>query len=656
LSGFSAFAQKASRKDVLSPDEEKLLLLEKFTPTDTASVLQLPSIDFKNINVIPEYYKPAKLAEISRLKKNKQWDLFMKSLYEYVSNFGINNFIHDIDLIWQLARVAEYMGNDVLVKELYRLIIKHHRGDLQEALNYYDSITVFERPLYANIEDYYRLVERRKQIDTLRPPAKIQLDMGDEVNSEFDDYGLSIGGNDNIIYFTSNRNPRKSMYPGLVPTGQETEDIYISMKDEDDNWGPAQPFEGINTRYKEGSPCVSKDGRTIVFARCNSPDGYGNCDLFISYYQEKTKDWSEAVNLGPDVNSYAWDSHPAFSITEDTLFFSSDRKGGFGGTDIYFSVKDKKTGKWGKAQNIGPVINTRASEVSPFPHPKYNVLYFSSNGHLLNFGDFDIFKTYLLDGKWTEPKNVGPLVNGQGSEFYFTIDSQSKWLFYAKSKENLKDLDLKSFPLPMEAKPNNLIRFSGRVKEPVTGAVFEGVVTIIDRDEGVEVAPRKIRDDGSFEFELIDKRNYLLIIEGDNFFRIEELFYLDGDMERDYEAHTVHKTITFEAIDFAPNSAKLEPEMENNLHLVIDFLVTWPQFNLRITGHTDLVGSQEFNLQLSQRRADAIRAYILDYGNLSPDRVEAIGMGKLKPIKPVERTEEDRKLNRRVEFELIRNE
>jgi len=631
---------------------KKTLRAEKFKPTDTLSAINLPSITFNNINKIHDYYKPAKLAEIERLKRNKQWDDFMVKLYDYVSNFGIKNFIYDMDKVWMLARVAEAQGQMALTKDLYRVLIKHYRGDLQKALSYYDSIAHYDKTLYADIEDYYRLIEKRKQIDTLMPPKDIMLEMGDGVNSPFDDYGLTISGTqDDLIIFTSSRNQDTSKVNVLKP--KQNEDIYFSKKDlEYDEWGMAEPFKALNSAYNEGSPCMSRDGKNIVFARCNSADGLGDCDLYITT-KEGDSTWSEPKNLGKNINSYAWDSHPAFSTSGDTLFFSSARRGGFGGTDIYYAVKNEKDGSWGKAQNIGPVINTRDSEVSPYPHPKYDVLYFSSNGHLLNFGDFDIFKTYYKDNSWSEPFNVGPLVNGDGSEFYFTIDSESKWLFYAKSMEPKdENLDLQSFPLPMDAKPNSVVKFRGKIIEPTTGEVFQGVVTVIDMDEGDEVAPRRTYDDGTFEFELIDKRNYLIIVEGDNFFDIEQVFYLDGETTMDIEATGVSSSISFESIDFEKGSASLMPVMENNLHLIIDFLADHPNFNLKIIGHTDSDGDPADNIKLSLRRAQVIRDYILSYGSFTDNRVEAYGMGSTQPIVKEELSEEDKKQNRRVEFHL----
>ena len=164
------------------------------------------------------------------------------------------------------------------------------------------------------------------------------------------------------------------------------------------------------------------------------------------------------------------------------VYFASDRKGGFGLADLYYSTKGNKE-KWNRARNLGPIINTRGNEVSPFFHPMFNVLYFSSNGHLLNFGDYDIYKAYQIEGNYSEPINIGPLVNGKGTEFYFSIDQASNYIFYARSEseESMKNLDLYSFPLPMAGQPLATTRFSGKISM-VTGEIPKNaIVSIIDR-------------------------------------------------------------------------------------------------------------------------------------------------------------------------------
>ncbi len=658
LAGGVLYAQEPEKEEKKPKRgvEKDALIIQDFVPTDTTSVLQKPGIDFPNVNVIPYYYQPALLARIERYRLNQQWKPMFNVLYRYVSNFGIENF-KDMSMVWQLAGVSEYLGKEKLTKDLYRLIIKHHRGEIKEALQYYDSLTQFEQDLYAELDYYFHMVERRKSVDTLLPPQDVLLNMGSLVNSEYDDYAVTVTGeNDNTIYFSSKRNRTPSnemVFANPSSTAPYNEDLYMAQRDEYGEWGEAQPLTSLNTQYNEGSPCLSPDGQTLIFVRCNNPESYGDCDL----YEAKRLDdgqWARAVNMGAEINSAVWDSHPAFSVTGDTLYFSSARAGGFGGTDLYFSIRHK-SGGWLPPLNMGPIINTRGKEVSPFPHPRYNVLYFSSDNHLVNFGGFDIFKSFNVNGKWGEPKNVGPLVNGEGDEIYFSIDTESLWLFYAKSvDEGGKNLDLHSFQLPMEAKPNNIVTFTGMVVEPVTGEVFQGIVTIVDMTEGTEVAPKEIREDGTFQFELINHREYLVIIEGDNFFNINELFHINGDTTVQFDAVPV-KNIVFNSIDFESGSSELLPEMENNLHLVIDFLADHPAYNVKVIGHTDSDGDPKMNLELSQDRANAIKSYIISYGGFHPSRVEAIGKGSSEPIILEQKTEKDKKINRRVEFKIFPN-
>jgi outer membrane protein OmpA-like peptidoglycan-associated protein len=317
-------------------------------------------------------------------------------------------------------------------------------------------------------------------------------------------------------------------------------------------------------------------------------------------------------------------------------------------------VKDKD-GNWQKSQNIGPIINTRGHEVSPFFHHRFNVLYFSSNGQPLNFGDFDIYKAYRTKNAWGEPKNIGPLVNGPGSEYYFTIDSESSTLYYARSDaQDISNLDLHSFPVPMEAQPEAIVTLKGSLINSETKKPFKGIVSIIDLDKGVEVAPKFIRPDGSFDFKLINKRNYLLIIQGDDFFRIEEVFFMDGDMEINKETEPIESKIAFKSLEFENGKADILTSMHQDLTKLANFMIDHPRFKLNISGHTDAQGKEESNLRLSQARADAIKAYLVYEFKIESQRIDAHGYGSSKPIVD-ENTDNANKLNRRVEFNITKD-
>ena len=614
-----------------------------------ANFSQSDIFEFPNVNRLPIFKDEAKLSRIKALEGGADDKTLYTELKAFVNNFGIENFAANTTMILQLARLSVKYGPPGECIFLYKLVLRHHQQNIkrEEVLREYDTLTKYKQNYYVPLDYYYELVDYRKEVDTLRPPHGVLLNIGEWVNSGKEDYGPTIGNLDTILLFTSKRNKNtQSLERGF------DEDLFFTAK-AGDTWLEAQEFKTINSNYNEGSACISNDGKSLYFARCNSPDSYGNCDLFVADLLPSGL-WGNVHNLGTNINTASWDSHPSLTHSGDTLFFSSDRLGGFGMSDIYFSIKDEK-GQWQKAQNAGPIINTQKFEVSPFFHHRFNVLYYSSNGQPLNFGDFDIYKAYKIGKLWGEPKNVGPLVNGGGSEYYFTIDSESKDLFYAHSyPDDIKNLDIFSFPVPMEAQPEAVAHLKGSLINSETKKPMKGIVSIIDLDKGVEVAPVFLRPDGSFDFDLINKRNYLLIIQGDDFFRIEELFFMDGNMEIHKETEPIESKIAFQSLEFENSKADILPEMHSDLNKVANFLIDHPKLNLIISGHTDSQGNADANLRLSQARADAIRAYLIYEFKIKPARIEAQGYGHARPIVE-EQSDEDRKLNRRVEFEIKRN-
>ncbi len=637
LAGPLAFGQFRKKKEVL-------------VNTDTLpSDVVLNIYQFDNMNKVDHYYNESKLIQIRKFDSERNWERLYVALKDYVKRFGIQNFYKDTRLVWRLAKLTELFGDYEEARSLYRLVLRHHhRGiNLREIEIYYDSLNNFEAEQYVPVDYYYELVEHRKLIDTLRPPRGVLLNMGTAVNSSKADYAPTLSLTDDILIFTSKRNNLD-----LSIRRRDNEDLFYSKKDDYGIWSEAREMKGINSLYNEGSAALSRDGKTLYFSRCECIDCYGDCDLFVTTLQEDST-WGDIRNLGINVNSVSWDSHPSLSHSEDTLYFASDRLGGFGLADIYFTWKNVN-GTWAPAQNLGPVINTRNNDVSPFYHPAYDILYFSSNGQLYNFGEYDIYKAYNMEGKWTEPHNIGPLVNGRGSEFYFTIDSESSNLFYSRSSSrDLKKQDLYSFPLPMEAQPLASTELSGTLTDSLTGAPFRGIVSIIDLDEGIEVAPRYLRADGSFEFQLIDQRNYLLIIQGDDFFRIEEAFFLDGPLELNKVTEPLAARVKFESIEFEVGKAELQPSMYGDLNKIVNFLYDNIDFKLRVSGHTDSYGSEDFNLELSKLRARVISDYIVLFAGIHESRVEHEGYGSSRPV-VVETSEADQALNRRVEFEIYR--
>lgn len=634
----SSFAQKQKKK---FKQGGTIQLQDSLTRFSQSGIFVFP-----NVNKVPYYYDASKMEKLLSIQRTGPSDVYYTELRNYVSNFGIQNFHENTAMLWELAKLSKQFGPPGEAVLLYKLVLKHHRQGLNitDVYREYDSIERDKKKYYVPLEYYYQLVDYRKEIDTLQPPHAVLVNMGDEINSKKEDYGPTIGNVDNLLLFTSKRHKHEQ--------GERTydEDLFYTTRT-DGLWGPAKEFKRINTSYNEGSACLSLDGKFLFFSRCNAAESLGNCDLYMAERASDTT-WVNIKNLGPGINSSGWDSHPSLTHQGDTLYFASNRIGSFGLSDIYFAVKDKK-GNWGNAQNAGPIINTVNSEVSPFFHHKFNVLYFSSNGHPLNFGDFDIYKSNRQNNVWSEPRNIGPLVNGAGSEYYFTIDSQSKDLYYARSEpDDKKNLDLFSFVVPMEAQPEATAELKGSLKNS-SGRPMVGIVSVIDLDKGVEVSPKFLREDGTFDFRLINNRNYLLIIQGDEFFRIEEIFFLKEAMEFSKIVEPIDNKIAFGSLEFENGKADILPVMHTDLDKLADFMIDHPVLRLKISGHTDSAGKEEANLKLSQARADAIKAYLVDAFKIDDSRIVALGYGSANPITQ-EITDEHKQLNRRVEFEILK--
>ncbi len=560
----------------------------------SAGTVSEPLFFFQNVNKVPYYYDSDKLRKIQTLTRKKSNKKLVRELEEYVLNFGVQNFYKTTNLLWQLGKLYEEVGQLEKAKAMYRLILKHHRGKTQQAQASLDTLEAGQRPEYVQLKYYYELVDYRKSIDTLRPPQSILTPLGANVNSEMEDYGPAVNLKSDTLLFTSRRTKKKTK---VTEAGSLNEDLYVSHGDQD-FWEEATPLSEINTEFNEGSPTMSPDGRRLFFSRCLSPEGFGNCDIFVT---ERLPD-----------------------------------------------------GKWSKAKNLGPGVNTKNNEVSPCYHPRYKVLYFSSDGQLLNFGKHDIYKSYWKRNQWTEPLNIGPLVNGPGSEYYFTIDYQSKNLYYARSDSGVGgNLDLYSFPLPMEGQPLAVTLLAGSLTDSA-GVPLEGIVSIIDLDHGIEVAPQQLRRDGSYDFSLIKNNNYLLIIQGDDFFRIEEQFRLQNDTTIERQAQRISaQKISFVSLDFEKDSYEILPSMYRDLDNVMNYLVDHPSYRIKISGHTDLTGDSLANLTLSRNRANSIKNYLIKSGAIPSDRVDALGFGSQQPIISQEQSENDRRTNRRVEFEII---
>lgn len=642
-------------------------------------------------------------------------------LVDYIDNFGTENFREDIQLLWKAAQLKQAMGDTTKARFYYELFIKHTIGRSQRGRLAYDSLVAPTRSDWLPIDEYYELLAVRKRVDPLTPSKEDVESMGGNINSGKPDYAPFMQPRRGILVFTSRRDggdeinpfdkPNEELYYSYIdestnewiPAQKLSDNINTEFnegsaclapdgitlyftrcgqdlpKEEEEQLGSARlpraykkkqklPRKlskklpkGYNQGFdqeldKEGNKAYAKEAAKKQLTPCERT--LGDCDIYQATYYPESDTWGEICNLGPQINSSTWDSQPAISPDGNILFFSSNRPGGFGGTDVYYSVKDTITNKWSKARNLGPVINTPQQEVTPYFHSINNTLYFSSTGQLSNFGGYDIFKSRWMGRHWEEPHNVGPMINTVGNEYYFTIDAKGETIFYSRSNAETKkhisqDFDLYSFPMPMESQPAATTSFKGILRDSITGHPLVGTVMMIDLEDSTRIMPKSINEEGYFEFKLINKKRYKMVVMGDNFLTLEKNFKVDKDSTFHIFTQSIERNqpIVFESLEFRSNSDKLKRDIQPKLEHIAKFLEDYPMLYLTVGGHTDSDGNDEYNLELSKRRAARIAQYITDIGNFEPGRVQAEGYGETKPLVPND-SEENKRKNRRVEFLL----
>lgn len=638
---------------------------------------------FPNINRERFFVNERALEKIRELAGGTDMEALDKVLIPYIQEFGIENFRKDTSLLWLAGRVKHILQDTARAIYYYDLARLHNRGTRAPKL-VYDSLTDASASEWLPIDQYYELLEVRKRIDSLIPPPNVLTSMGDQVNSLDPDYAPFVHPSGSMLVFTSRRTDKGMRTSDVVdPFASYNEDIYYTEVDWVTNgWKPARKLsDEINSKYNEGSASLDPDGKTLYFTRCRDRvkfqdknrkknkakdprekelPSFGGCDIYSAEYDGNATDgtikWKNIKNLGPGINSETWDSQPNISADGSMLFFSSNRKTGFGGTDIYVSYKDGD--RWGAAQNLGPNVNTPNEEVTPYFHKINNTLYYSSTGHYPNYGSFDIFKSRFMIDRWEQANNLGPLVNTRGNQYYFSIDGAGSTIFYSNAKDTEEDhvkqnFDLYSFPMPMEARPDAVATLKGTLVDSVSGYVLQGTVMIIDMENNIEVAPKKINESGFFEFDLKNNNRYKIFVLGDNYLTIERDFYFKGDTTFQIltQSFEDNKPIVFQSMRFRSNSTKLQSSVKPKLDYIIRFLKNYPMFKLEIEGHTDSDGPDDANLRLSVARAESIREYITEKGGFEPDKVSSSGYGETRPIVPND-TEQNKEKNRRVEFKL----
>ncbi len=437
----------------------------------------------------------------------------------------------------------------------------------------------------------------------------------------------------------------------------DDEDLFISTKDASGRWTtPVSISDKINSNLREGASAISADGRHLIFTLCGSKT-YGRCDLFES---KKTGDaWSPPVNLGPMVNSSAWDVQPSLSADGQELYFVSDRKGGVGGSDIWYSHKDS-TGRWTKAQNLGNTINTKYDEISPFVHVNNRNLYFASNAHP-GFGGLDIFVSEKVDKKWTTPKNMMAPLNNYEDQYSFFVTADGRRAYYSKDEAGKKnDTKLYTTPLPEQVQVqyySNLVK--GKVRARLSGKPLQALVELYDIQKNERLS--RVQSDsvtGDYAIVLTQGAEYALYSTSPGYlFKSFSFNYSETGrkdpivVDIDLDEIKINARAVLNNIFFETDKYDLKEKSVTELQEVVRFLNANPTLRVEIGGHTDNVGSAPYNLQLSEKRAQSVANYLVQHG-IDSARIVQKGYGAQQPVKPND-TEENRQANRRIEFKIL---
>lgn len=536
--------------------------------------------------------------------------------------------------------------------QVYRVFARRMKPILDE-----DSATLRKAQTFIDYTDRSNEL-RTKPKNTPDPQA-----FDSTVNSPYLDFGPVVTLDGKTLYFTSRRpSTNQQKYS---ETGDYGDDLFTAERNAAGRWTNAKPMTGINSRDDEGAVAFSADGQEIYYSLCRRLDGVGDCDLYVQ--ERSDTGWKPLKNLGRVVNSPMWDGQPSISADGTALYFSSRRFGSSDGSeDLWVSYRNTG-GAWSSPINLGDVINTSGSERSPFISADGGTLYFSSDGHP-GYGEHDLFVTRKLeDGSWSEPVNLGSPINSEGNDEFLTIPARGDTIIYSTDRGKLGNTDLYYALLPLDMQPKPVILALGKVfdkrsRKPVKAKIE---LTDLDKDELLAVY-QSDASSGEYRVPLPLGKKYGVTATAPDYAFYSGNFTVSDtskyrEVRYDIPLSSIDTTlaslddsvtVTLNNIFFDFGKATLRNESIPELKNIVRLLKAYPKMRIEISGHTDSVGTAEYNMKLSQDRANAVRNYLIQSDGISSSRVMGKGYGSTRPVASNE-TEDGRQLNRRTEFIIL---
>ena len=532
--------------------------------------------------------------------------------------------------------------------------IKFNNKQFEKSIQYYEKFLQF---MGGNEE---KKAEARKQIKLASfyhkmysNPVPFNPKPVYGISTTNDEYLCAMSPDNETSYFT--RRYSKQKVGMLRP---ETVEEFTSSKLENGQFqkGVEMPYP-FNMRKNEGGPTLSVDNRELYLTICSNLKGYNNCDIYYTY--KKYDYWSDLEKLKFPINKPdCWESQPTISSDGNTLIFSSIRPEGLGGSDLYSVTKDSD-GNWGEIVLLS--VNTKGNEKSPFLHPDSETLYFSSDTHL-GLGGLDIFYCKKdSTGKWSNPINIGHPINTEKDDLAFFVSTDGKTAYFSSNNfSGVGGWDLYEFSLYKKARPEKIMFLRGDVKGEYDEMLFDATVEVksiktkkvqkikVNQETGEYVGVVKVDDDEDIMV-TVKSKDYAFnsrYISSENIFSIPQNFNFEMQSIEEDKAFRINN-IYFDSDDF-----ELNDQAKNILNSFIDFMSFNSTIDVAIHGHTDNVGDELSNQELSAKRAKQVHDYLIS-GGVDGERLSYKGYGESKSLVP-NNTEENRAVNRRTEFYVVR--
>lgn len=552
--------------------------------------------------------------------------------YKRVIEIDPNDFV----VAYKLVASAEY------VNENYSSAMQYFKAYLEKA-----EISEGEKKV---INDYVQISTFR--LGLINNPVSFEpVNLGENVNTQWEEYVNSLTADEKQLFFTRKR-------PMVVDSAGDRrrflEDFFYSVFS-DSLWQEAQILKSpIDSRGDAGAMSISADGKVMYFTSCFRPDSYGSCDIYRA--ERIGSGWSQPVNLGQKINTELWDTQPSLSPDGQTLYFVSNRKGGFGSSDIW-KIEMQEDGTWGDPENLGSTINTSGAEMAPFIHFDNQTLYFSSDGHP-GMGRTDLFKAKKLTGNiWSEPVNMGYPINTSDDELAVILNAKGK-KGYLSVKQEEGNYDIFQFEIPERVRPEPVTYLKGTIYDAVTLEKLVAKFELINLSDGTVTMSASSAADGEFLVCIPTDRDYALHVTKEGYLFYSDHFPLKGvfDVEEPFQKDVylqpidTGKTIVLENVFFDFDEYSLRPESIVELQRLKEFLEKNYSLSVEIGGHTDSTGTAGYNQELSSKRAAAVMNYLVENG-IGRERLSSKGYGFLRPVAS-NRTAEGRALNRRTEFRI----